>query len=698
MRNKNRYIIRLILQALIITLIPGITTAFAGDLIIVNDDSSKEIASISQNVRNGLTSLTIRRNKKIRILKSSILDAPPRILYDLSYDGDPFPSVNRLIEGAGLKSVRIGYHPGIMRLVLDVNGTLSPKFFHLLKEHELVINLETGRESGVNNTVSSGETGSIPEVASQDREPNQPEEKSNAEKKIYTEAVVKEMMQKGELLLQKGKNLKALSIFEEIIQNYDSSSAVTEAEIGSARALFQMNSFQKSISMLAPLSQQPDIVSRYPDILLYLGYNYFQTRNYAGAKENLFGYYNISPENKASPLVLSRIGDIYRAEGAHDAAAKLYRLVQNLYPQTEGALISLTRLAELQENADQKTEKESRFPVNIMDDGTTSPRIIYENVIDGSLRNKEHNPMAEFAKLKLAILNRKEKNYAESLQILQELLKNYPRSKLQADIIYALNDTFEAVIEDGEEKEVYAYVVSIYEKERKRIERYAPPETFIAVARACLGLGLDEMAAELFSRADAQMLDEDKSLKYTADAYHFKGRMLLKKKEYAQAVEMFSQALKSGPGREESILIMVDKASALAEAGLRDESFAAAREAEKLLTEEAGGGQPVLRKIGSLYLNTRRPNEALAAFKRALESEKDEKERISLKFAIAGCYRSLGKKDEYTGLYKELATVSDPLWSRVAGEKMDALIFDEMLGKRDSRNRPSSRNNQKPLE
>jgi tetratricopeptide (TPR) repeat protein len=687
MRNHNKYAIRFpAVLAVIIALLSGGRASYAKDLIRVTDDSLKEIASILPKERSGLTSFIIRRNEKIKILKSGLMDAPPRILYDIIYDGGSFPSVVRTVETGGIKSIRVGHHPGVMRVVIDLDETVSPRFAHLLKEKELVINIETGMENRAGKTVSSEKIIDAAGNKHKVPEPFPPEErKEEIVKNEYPDNLVMELQQKGELLLTQGKNMKALSVFEEIIKNHNSPQVIAKAEIGRARALFQMNSFENSIAVLSRLAGDPGVLSGHPDVLLYLGYNYLQTQNYSRAKEYLFGYYNISPEGKENHLIMSRIGDIYKAEGANEAAAKIYRLVLSLHPQTEGAIISLTRLAELQENTAINNVNNVSVRPDAATDGTSSPRMIYESIIDNSLHSGGNSQMAEFAKLKLAIINRKEKNYAESLSILQALLKNFPRSKLQADIIYALGDTFGAIVEDEGGKELYSDVVGVFEKEKKRIEQYAQPEIYIAVARACLNIGLDDTAAELFSRAESIPLAGDKPLKITADILHFKGRMLMKKKEYPQAIEMFSQALKNGPGQEERILVTADMAYALAAAGRQNESSAAAREVDKLVTDKPGTGQPVLKKIGDVYLSIGKTDEALSVFRRALASEKNENEKIRLKFAIAGCLRILDKKDEYIDLYRELAKADDPLWSRVAVEKMESEIFDEMMGKRNSR-------------
>ncbi len=857
--------------------LPYLSAAADGPFISVTGEDLKEIVSISAAENNQRTILTIKSVGKMTVEKTMFLNAPPRIIYDLYYDGMPFSNVDRSIKSSYLKSIMVEYHPNKIRLAFELKGSDIPKSTYRQGDHELIIMLGEGSQgpgfrgqgSGVStdsgakimNAKETNPTGYKSSVSEENNGPHETEynhagsvkeatsgntevsvskdlsqstpalllekmmqietndgsedtalflkgveafkrqgwpeaEKSlkhliktypkgrYSEKayfllaksieqlhsqtpsehfsvikshyddaiyrfpasnfapdallsvgdiclkvKSYDEAIgyfnlviekkpdeiscVKAMIQKGNLLFQRGKYAEALSIYELIIQNYGGSFAETEAEIGAAKALFEINSFDKSITLLTRLAQRPENIYRYPDIFLYLGYNYYQKKDYAEARKNLFRYYNICPGSETCPLVLSKIGDSYRAEGFTNAAAKIYQLVLTRFPQTEGALISLTRLAEEQESGEMKITEGIPAPFKIIDEAIASPREIYEELIRELISKKNNSPMVEYALLKLAIIHRKGKNNGKSLDILKDLLEKYPLSKLLPEIVYALSDTFEAVLEDKGEDE-YIKILNIYQKQKEPIQRLAPPRTFIAVAVAYQGLGFQEMAAELFQRADALLPKEKKpeellfylgkyflekgqpengveklnsliinypSGKYSAKAYHLKGVVFHKNNEYAKAIEMFSKALKSRPGLDDGIYIMMDKARALTASGLNEESLAVARYAEQSLAERQEKSQSLYQEVGDLYFHIGRPAEALSLFNDALSFEKDEKQSAKLKFSIARCYEALNKKSDYIPLYNQLAGLNDPLWSRVAKERMESIEFEEMLRK-----------------
>lgn len=802
-----------------------------GSFISVMDDTRKEIISISVTENDKETTLTVQSGKIMTVKNTMVMDSPPGIIYDIPYDGSLFTSIDRTLKNSNLKSIRVGYHSGNIRMALEINGANIPKFSHRVSNHELIIFVATGKKGDDKEVKKSEPKNIVPEKKLQyapaalllkkmtESEPNDgskdaalflsganafenrrfPEAVDNLKNLIktypkgkysekahfllaksfeqlytetpsehysviknsyddaiykfsssmfapdamlsagnlclktdnYSEAIayynrvieknidpfttVSALLQKGEARCQKGKYTEAISIYENIIQGNGANFGKTEAELGIAKALFELNSFQKSIDLLIRLEQEPENIYRYPDILLYLGYNYYQMENYTGAIKNLFRYYNIYPDSKVNHLVLSKIGDAYRAGKMPDSALKIYKLVFDRFPQTEGALISLARLAEQQESGELKNN------YNLISHTVTgkelfSPREIYEKVINEYISKDSKNPMLEYALLKLAIIYQKEKKYIKSMEILGNLLKNYPLSKLRPEIIYALTDTFEAILNNKEKnednKEVYAGIVNSYVSAKNIIQRLAPPRTLLAVAVACIRVGLENMAAELFLQADTVLPDKEKpgellyyhgkylvengrqenglkkldlltvqyqSGEFVAKAYHVKGILFKENKKYEQAIEMFSRALKSSPEIEDRIMILADKAWVLAASGLKDEGLEAAKEAENILVQNPKQNQFIYQKVGEICLNLGKPEDALLLLNSAIAAKKDGKDNIKLRFLIAQCYEALNRKSDYISVYNELAKSGDPLWSRIAKEKMEAIIFKELL-------------------
>jgi TolA-binding protein len=123
--------------------------------ISVTDDDLKKIVSISTADGNRGIILTVKGVGKMTMERAMFLDEPPRMIYDLTYDGPSFASVTGSVNSPYLKNIRVGYHPNKIRLVLDANGPDIPKFSHLSRKQELTIVLES-RSQGKTNSAGSG--------------------------------------------------------------------------------------------------------------------------------------------------------------------------------------------------------------------------------------------------------------------------------------------------------------------------------------------------------------------------------------------------------------------------------------------------------------------------------------------------------------------------------------------------------------
>lgn len=873
MRSLSIYGVMFIIIAVMLIAAPYSAAISGSSFISVIDDTRKEIISISTTEKINGTTFTIQSGKTMTVLNNMVLKSPPRIIYDIKYSGPSFTSVNKNLKTPNLKSMRIGYHSGNTRIVLDINGEKIPKCSHRVSNHELIIFVESEQKENEkkvetkkvsrknepeaskisllpeeNNNINPADDFSanslkeppktleelepkhiVPEKTPQidlsllllkqmtEFEPNEESEeaalfltgitafKDNDFKKAgdslknllkaypkgkysekayfllaksldqlyaaslsknytvikntyddaiyrypssvfvsdallsagnlclkakyYSEAVayynriiktdsdsffsVRASLQKGEALYQKKKYSEALSIYENIIQNKNDYGK-TEAELGIAKTLFGINSFQKSIRILNNLEQDPENISSYPDISLYLGYNYYQTGHYNEAINNLYKYYNICPDSDENHLVLSKIGDAYRAKKMSDSASKIYRLVFDRFPDTEGAIISLTRLAEQLESKELKSGRNFIFLSDSGQELSSAPQI-YEKVI--SYLNKDSkNPLLEYTILKLAVIYKKEKNYSKSIELLDDLLNNNS-SKLRPEIICALSDNFEAIVKDNknkENKEAYIDLLNIYLKDKNIIEYHAPPKIFLSIALACIQLGLEDMATELLLQADTAFSDKEKpqellyylgkyliekgqeekglnrlellikqypSGEFIAKAYHVKGILFQNSKQYEQAIDMFSQALKSKPETEDKIMILADMALVFDMSGLKVKSLEALKEAENIISAIPQQDDCVYRKIGEICLNLGKPEDALLLLKNKIATQEKDTDNLKFMFIVAQCYEALNRKSDYISVYNQLVKSEDPLWSRLAKERMEAIIFNDLLSK-----------------
>jgi len=523
-----------------------------------------------------------------------------------------------------------------------------------------------------------------------------------------TEAV-RALMQKVKLFLLKKKRKEALSILEYVVFKFPGSPEETEAKIEMSKLLYEMNSFRKSINILSGLLiTDPENIYQRPEISKYLGYSYYQLGDNVKARENLFSFYNIWPDKKQSHLILVKIADTYRDEGLIKDAVKFYQMVIERHPETEGALISLIRIAEQQEEGALEIERGIASQVTIIGKEVGLPRQIYTEVLNYILKKDKENPLAQLALLKLALIHQKEKDYDKSLKALKELLKKYPRTSLKKECKHALNKTLGAILKEEMKAERYKNIINIYQREKDLFPLVDSPDPFLTIARASIHLNLKDMATEMFKMADSLLPDEEKppdllffvsrdlfkkekiknalerlnllinnypTDKNTPYAYQLKGRILFKQKKYPQAVEMFSSALRYHLKRCERAKVLIEKASALMKHNLHEKALKATMDADKLKRNCYVHYPYIYHEIGDLYLHLGYPKEGLSIFETVFEIEKEEENKIELKLKIAQCYRLLDKKKDYLALYNQISSLDNLFWSNIAKEKIDEINF-----------------------
>jgi len=516
---------------------------------------------------------------------------------------------------------------------------------------------------------------------------------------------VKALMQKARVLLLRNKKEDALSALDEletITSEYPNISEGIETKKEKAKILYEMNKFDKSLKILNELNREdPENLYKYPDISLYIGYNYYQLGDNQKARENLYRYYNTCPEREINHLVLNQIGDTYRNEGLIEDAVKLYRMVLERFPNTDGAIISKIRLAEQQEDSDwiENTRKEMG-----------SPKKIYENIVNNSDDKKdEKSPLIQLSMLKLGITYQKEKEYEKSLNILKELLEKYPKTSLKKELTHALMVTTERLLERENKDHKYINIINLYFKDDKIFSMVNAPELFLPVARAFVYIGLDDMAIEVFKKADILLTDNDKpddllflmgkylfeqdniedalkrfdilidnhpDSKYAPEAYQIRGSILLKQKQYELAVDTLVKALKYPVSKCKRALLLIEKAKALTGSRSKENALMAMNEVNEIKKECDFTDYNIDQDLGDLYLSLGDVQKALNIFNHVIETTKEKSSKNSLRLKLAECYWRLNKKEDSLALYNQIMSLNDPFWSNLAKEKMDEIQFN----------------------
>jgi TolA-binding protein len=514
---------------------------------------------------------------------------------------------------------------------------------------------------------------------------------------------VKALMNKVTILLLREKKedaLSVLAVLEDITSLSPEMPERIEAKKLKAKILYEMNRFYDSLNILNKLKQtDPENIIKFPEISLYLGYNYYQLGDNIRSRKNLFRFYNSCPDREVNHLILTQIGDTYKNEGLLQDAVKIYRMVLEHYPKTDGAIISQIRLAEQQEKEDlmAKTKKE-----------IGSPKEIYKNIVNASTNNDEKNALLELSSLKLAITYQKDKEYKKSLNLLKELQKKYPGTSLKKEMRHALILTIQGILKQEIKEKKYINVINFYLKEKELFLSVNAPEMFLPVARAFNEINLEETATEVFKKADPLLSDREKppdllffvgnylfklkqfksalekfdmlienhpSDRYVSDAYRLKGSILLKQKRYELAAETFSAALRYPVTRCKKTMLLIEKAKALTGSNSNEKALEAIKEASGIRKDCGFPDYNICQEIGDLYFKLGYADKAIPFFNQAVGTATEDSDKIYLKFKIAQCYLRLNKTEDSLALYNQISSLNDPFWSKLAKERITEITF-----------------------
>lgn len=501
-----------------------------------------------------------------------------------------------------------------------------------------------------------------------------------------SDASPKALLKIAEIMELENRHKDAISGINYIIRNYQGIPEETEAKIIMAKIAYKENSFHKSINILTKLIEKtPENLYRYPEISLYLGYNYFQLGESAKARTDLLRYYNSCPE-KNSHLILTKVGDTYLDEGEIGNAVKFYYLVLKRYPQSEGAIISKIRLAEQQE----KGNVGGNIPEKI-----ASPKKIYEEILDNFRENSLGHPFEELAMLRLAKIYEDNEDYNKSLGYLKSFLKKYPRSSLKEEARHSFNNVIGKILNIELKAGRYYNILDIYETEKNAILKADSAYPYLPIARAFMHLSFDDMSANIFKMADKLLPEMEKpsdllyslsmdsfkknnyeeALSYvnaliknhpdnslTPYAYKLKGKIFFKQGKYSLAEDFFKLALKFNLNPYEKLLHSIRNDNIL-KFGCR--SFYS----------------QIYQDIGDLNLHVGHTKNALGAFKQALDFEESEENKTLLLIKIAKCYKLLNKKDEYLPIYEQIAALEN-VWSNIAKYEIEGIDFNDKIIKK----------------
>lgn len=297
----------------------------------------------------------------------------------------------------------------------------------------------------------------------------------------------------GEYYYDRGDMLRAADQFQYVVQHYAESPYAREATLGLARSYAALGYFKQAFQVVEYLeSRWPRFYLEYPPVLEMMGDVAYHLDNADYALNKYWTYVNLVPEDTAVNISLSRIGDIYAQLKDMPAAREVYNEVIKRYPDTDGALISMIRLAE-----NGIYDEPGMVELHSVFDGpfNLAPVETYRKII----REYPKSPLAPIAQYKLAAWLVWDKDYEEAIKACSDLIAAYPDTEQASEAkkvaLEAFSRRAEEAVRDNRLEELYTLwdTYPVLQQQEESLD----PASRVALAQSFRNAGHLEKALEV---------------------------------------------------------------------------------------------------------------------------------------------------------------------------------------------------------
>ena len=217
---------------------------------------------------------------------------------------------------------------------------------------------------------------------------------------------------------------KAADEFQYVLQEYPNSRYARESALGLARSFYRMGYYDQAFNVVDYIERRWErFYVEYPPFLNMMGDVAFRLDRLDYALRHYWVYVNIEPKGDEADIILTRMGDIYAMQREKAAAQELYQESMNRFPDKDGGLVAMMRLAE--EGMYDDPTIAGMFAVY---DGPFSmrPLEVYKTIIE----KHSQSTLVPLVKVKLALWHLWNKEYEETLKVLSDFIASYPKHEL----------------------------------------------------------------------------------------------------------------------------------------------------------------------------------------------------------------------------------------------------------------------------
>ncbi|MBU1196464.1 MAG: tetratricopeptide repeat protein [Proteobacteria bacterium] len=486
---------------------------------------------------------------------------------------------------------------------------------------------------------------------------------------------------------------KALIFFKQVFEDPVENSYIADAGIGYGRSLFKKRQYLDALKILNFVVQSsPNKVYSSSELLLNIGNANFEVGQSTEAREALIRVTNLFPDIKGIDVILSKVGDTYGMENNEEKAVKLYELVREKYPDSEGYIASSIGLARYMKKDADKMQ-------------------IYEMI----KKKFPENSYARIAMMRLAEIYQRTGEYDKCIKEIEDLLSTHPRG-LRYEAVKLMQKAYEALFQKQLKEDSFTKVLNRYELEHNRIDR-------MGSRKIALSVGLAYLDAKLYDQAFNHLINAYKQYKRSSrseqlllglgiamdesgrkedalklfDAFPKRfpksrnrgeallraGRIYLDKKQYALSSQRFDTAYGISENHLEKARILFSHSNVYEHKGdlntvasLREK---AAKEAALAPGENYDFLTAVYKELGRSYIGLKLYVKSADAYLKALSFSADAQEKANLGFLLGDAYQKANILQKAKDAYKQVVTSDDSVWARLAQQRLDTLELAEAV-------------------
>lgn len=492
---------------------------------------------------------------------------------------------------------------------------------------------------------------------------------------------------------KKGFLDKALTYFKQVFEDTVENSYIPDAGIGYGRTLFEKRQYLDSLSVLNyVVESNPKKVYATHELLLIMGDANFEIGQSRSAREILTRLLNLFPEIKDPDIILSKIGDTYGMDNNGEKAIKIYELVRQKYPDTEGYIASSIGIARYMKSDKEKID-------------------IYEMI----KKKFPENSYSRIAMMRLAEIYQTNGDYGKCIKEIENLLSVHPRG-LRYEAIKLMQKAYEAMFQKQLKSNEFTQVLNRYELEYPRIDRMGSREIAMSV-------GLSYLKAELYDESFNQLISaykqydrssrppellfglgvamdesgrDDDALKLLnafssqfpksenrAEALIRAGNIYLEKKNYQMSSDKFEEAVKITKNHLEKGKILITHSTVYEKKGDMKTASDLREEAVKEIALASGENYEVLteayKELGQSYIAIKNYIKAADSYQKALSLSKNDQEKANLGFLLGDAYQKGNIIPKAREAFKQVVASYDSVWARLAQQRLNTLELAETV-------------------